>query len=158
MGIKVQHQELGRHGHMRVEDCFHYDPQTGVLYRKLQCRLKPVVTKDKDRYIVVTFNKRQYRATHIIWRLVYGVWPTFNIDHINNVRDDNRLCNLKDITPQQNSQKRLDSTIVGIAKVSNSSSWRAYFKGKHLGSFVCLGRAWRARTIAWILADMEECK
>lgn len=38
----------------------------------------------------------------VIWKMVHGVDPVGVIDHINGIRDDNRIANLRDVTPAQN--------------------------------------------------------
>lgn len=43
-------------------------------------------------------------AHRIIWALHAGAWPTLQIDHINRVRDDNRIENLREVTPAENLQ------------------------------------------------------
>lgn len=54
--------------------------------------------------------KRQCRAHRIIWIAANGVIPDgMVIDHINNVKNDNRLVNLQLVTPEENSHKaRID--------------------------------------------------
>jgi hypothetical protein len=47
-----------------------------------------------------------YAIHRVAWLLVHGTWPADQIDHINGVRDDNRLCNLREATAQQNLQSR----------------------------------------------------
>lgn len=39
--------------------------------------------------------------THLIWALHYGAFPRGEIDHINGVRDDNRLVNLREVSRSQ---------------------------------------------------------
>lgn len=43
-----------------------------------------------------------YAAHRLIWKLEKRRDPTGFIDHINGVRDDNRIENLRDVTPTQN--------------------------------------------------------
>ena len=47
-----------------------------------------------------------YRAHRFIWENFNGVIPDgMVVDHINENKGDNRLCNLQLLTPQQNSKK-----------------------------------------------------
>lgn len=41
------------------------------------------------------------KAHRVAWFLSYGMWPTM-LDHINRVKDDNRICNLRETTYMDN--------------------------------------------------------
>jgi hypothetical protein len=47
-----------------------------------------------------------YSAHRAIWFLHYGAWPKDTIDHINHVRTDNRIENLRDISREENSSRK----------------------------------------------------
>lgn len=52
-------------------------------------------------------------AHRAAWVLHYGKWPDGEIDHINGVRTDNRICNLRDVDKggnQRNATRRKDNT------------------------------------------------
>ena len=50
--------------------------------------------------------QKTYQAHRFIYECFNGIIPEGKeIDHINNIRDDNRLCNLQLLTPQQNCKK-----------------------------------------------------
>lgn len=40
--------------------------------------------------------------SHLVWRKQYGKWPTGVVDHINRVKDDDRIENLRDVTFSEN--------------------------------------------------------
>lgn len=42
----------------------------------------------------------------LVWRIAYGEYPKGDIDHINGVRDDNRLENLRDVSSYENSRNK----------------------------------------------------
>lgn len=46
--------------------------------------------------------KYQFLSHRIVWALHYGEWPQMQMDHINGVRSDNRLQNLRLVTLQEN--------------------------------------------------------
>ena len=49
---------------------------------------------------------KSYQVHRFIWECYNGVIPEGKvIDHINNIRDDNRLCNLQLTTQQENCKK-----------------------------------------------------
>jgi hypothetical protein len=36
--------------------------------------------------------------------MMHGIWPEYEIDHVNRIKSDNRLCNLRPATRAQNAQ------------------------------------------------------
>jgi len=102
-----------------------YNPETGEL-RWRQARRRSAVgaistTKKSNHYLAVHIQGRQYLAHRIAWLISYGRWPFGDIDHINGVRDDNRICNLREVTRSENSFNSGKKTL-------NTSG----FKGVHL--------------------------
>lgn len=83
-----------------------YEAETGIFTRKYCAQRKDLVGKRAGNP-----NNRGYRAIRICsvtflehrlaWWMVHGVMPDF-IDHINGVKDDNRINNLRPATKQQN--------------------------------------------------------
>ena len=69
---------------------------------------------NKKGYLFTNWYYDKKSTTHVVHRVV---WMAFNgtvpdgyeIDHINNVRSDNRLNNLQLLTKSQNNQKAYDS-------------------------------------------------
>ena len=53
-------------------------------------------------YRIIMVNGRFYRAHRLAWLYTHGVWPCGEADHINNIRDDNRICNIREATRSQN--------------------------------------------------------
>ena len=92
----------------RLRQVLAYDPQSGLFsWIKRQGRSgERCGTTDTNRYIKIGFNGRRYQAHRLAWIFVYGVNPKNWIDHINGVRDDNRIANLRDVSWQTNSENR----------------------------------------------------
>lgn len=85
---------------------FSYDPETGHIFRT-KCRggVRADIragTVTANGYRKITFMGRLYREHRLAWWLHYGRWPDGDIDHINGVRDDNRIANLREATRSQN--------------------------------------------------------
>lgn len=60
-----------------------------------------------DKYCVLYINRKLYRTHRIVWELHNGKIPKgMQIDHINGVRSDNRIENLRIVTNKINSQNR----------------------------------------------------
>lgn len=87
---------------LAIEKGFTGNPETGEVFG---IRGGLVTNKNKDGYIIITFKyktKLKYvRAHQFIYYLSHGT-VVEQIDHINCVRDDNRISNLRSITNQEN--------------------------------------------------------
>ena len=79
---------------------FSYDPQTGVVKRLPKG--KAMTSKDCDGYIVIKHKGYPFIAHRLAWLLHYGEWPKLSINHINGVKDDNRIANLEDVSLSEN--------------------------------------------------------
>jgi len=60
----------------------------------------------KDGYKTIQFNHKMYRSARLAWWFYYNEWPQYVIDHINGDRLDDRISNLRDVPPKQNSQNK----------------------------------------------------
>ena len=96
-----------------------------------------------------------YAAHRVCWAIHYGEWPDGHIDHINGVRTDNSISNLRVVTPQQNARNRAMSSLntSGVTGVVRSGrKWIAKIgvdgKSIHLGTFETKGAAASARKAA----------
>ena len=112
---------------------FHYDPDTGVLVGK-QSRGnrkagRPVGHSCTNGYLQVRLNGRNLSVARIIWIIVHGTTPE-QIDHINRIRTDNRIANLRAACQTTNARnKRLarnnTSGIAGVHFDAQSGRWKA---------------------------------
>lgn len=102
-------------------------------------------------------NYRMIKAHRAIWAMANGHWPDGQIDHINGVRHDNRIANLRVVTNAENAknQKRRASNTSGIAGVGFHKATRKYKatirvdgKAVWLGVFPTLEAAAEARLTA----------
>ncbi len=74
------------------------------------------------------FDGNQYYAHRVVWFLHYGEWPEECIDHINGVRSDNRVENLRSVSKRvniKNSKIRSDNS-TGVTGVSFDKSRGRY--------------------------------
>jgi hypothetical protein len=89
-----------------------YSPLDGALRWKAKPWRSSIVvgkvtgSSDRDGYRRTMINKKIYRNARLVWFMHYGKWPENLIDHVNGVRDDDRIENLRDATSQENSQNR----------------------------------------------------
>lgn len=119
----------------QVSELLSYDPLTGDLYWKhAGPGRKPGLTagyRHHKGYTDITIDRHGHRAHRVAWLLSYGTWPSGHIDHINGVRDDNRLANLRAATREVNAQNlhsaRTDSQtgVLGVGWHAKAGKFRA---------------------------------
>jgi hypothetical protein len=83
-----------------------YDPITGditwVKKPSNACKNKAGSFHKASGYFVIKFNNIQYKSHRLAWYLHYGVWPIGEIDHINGIKTDNKISNLRDVSHIEN--------------------------------------------------------
>lgn len=135
-----------------------YDPKTGELfwrwrsvewfatkraYSTWNARYsgKPAFTAYRLGYKQGSVQNRKMSAHRVAFAIYYGRWPIGELDHINGIRYDNRITNLREVTRQENARNlslRSDnkSGHIGVAQKIDGS-WQAYItvdkKMIHLG-------------------------
>lgn len=132
----------------QVSEWLRYDHETGRLFWiKRPCHNvfagAIAGTKTQSGYIQICVQKRLYKAHRIAWLLHYGKWPDSILDHINGNRTDNRIDNLRVVSPSMNSQNQRRPqrrNVTGVLGVSPTNGrWRAEIfvsgKKKYLGTF-----------------------
>ena len=124
-----------------------YDPITGALTRKV-ARNSNLIGKetksiDASGYIQVNIGGTICKGHRLAWFIYYGKWPDGHIDHVNGIRNDNSISNLREVTNAincQNKRSPLPSNKLGVLGVSyNKGAYRAAVmlnrKQHHLGRF-----------------------
>src|SRR5262249_48377955 len=81
-----------------VRKHFFYDPETGQFLRK-NPRSKTKTHPNIKGYRLVRFRGVLYRVNRLAWLHFHGCWPKGFVDHRNGVKTDNRIENLRDVTP-----------------------------------------------------------
>lgn len=75
-------------------------------------------TKNSAGYRVISLFGKRYLEHRLAWFYVHGEMPKHEIDHINQIRDDNRISNLRQVTRSENQRNktRKDSRVdeIGI--------------------------------------------
>lgn len=99
-------------------------------------------TIDHTGYCHVYVNGRSYQRHRIIWEMFNGkIRDGFVIDHINHIRHDDRIENLREITPAENNKNasiRKDNKcgVVGVSFHKRCKKW--YARIRHNGKLVNL--------------------
>lgn len=122
----------------RVRELFHYDPETGLFTRRVSRRAGTkagdIAGGIKPSGYRVIWIGANHMAHRLAWLYVHGVWPDGHIDHINQVKDDNRIANLRIATRSENMQNRR-------MYKNNASGFRGvYWLKKH--------KRWTAKIVA----------
>lgn len=151
----------------KAKELFVYDRETGIIkWRKRTCRRqrKNLVAGNtrysSDGYTKIGINGKIYPAHRIAMLLAYGFYGDgLEIDHINHIRDDNRLVNLRfvDSSGNNRNQSRRNDNTTGITGVTYRKGARKYTAQIqvagvqiHLGYFSTLEEATKVRKAAEI--------
>lgn len=154
-----------------------YEPETGKLFwkprtqdmfqdrkktKEHECNMWNSSNAGREAFTARDFKGYAYgkvfnlmlKAHRAAWAIHSGRHPEHQIDHINGIPDDNRLCNLREASSKQNSMNRgmtkaNKSGVVGVHFVKDSGKWRAAIRidrrGVHIGYFGTIEEAAKAR-------------
>jgi hypothetical protein len=113
----------------------HYCPETGLFtwLRKISQNAKGSVagTTTYQGYVAIAIAGKKYLAHRLAWLYMTGEMPSDLLDHINGIKNDNRIANLRPANKILNGQNmpRLKSNntsgYTGVVKCSRSSKWIA---------------------------------
>lgn len=134
----------------RLKDFLNYDSETGIFTWKERQRKAGAIRSNgiagsiSHGYVQIKFNRQFYRAHKIAWFFIYGEVPKNHLDHINGIRSDNRISNLREVSRAENSQnygkpKTNTSGYMGVCWSKQLNKWMASIsignKSKYLGYF-----------------------
>lgn len=124
-----------------------YNRETGVFtWKKGNGRSKPGSVAGQISswgYVRISLHNKKYSAHHLSWLMVYGEWPSMQIDHIDGNKTNNAIGNLRLVTPSLNqlcNNKPRSNNKTGYVGVSKTSGgYKAQIKingeGRYLGEF-----------------------
>lgn len=140
-----------------VEQFVGNDKVTGVaLHNQWNARFaaQPAFRlKGRDGYLWGKLNGHRLTAHRVAWTLHHGAWPEGEIDHINGVRNDNRIENLRLVDAHTNclNQRIRSDNKSGYHGVreNRAGRWEASIthrgKRRHIGTFETVEEAAQAR-------------
>lgn len=122
----------------RLREILDYSPDTGIFIWKIKTTNSIHVGdiaghRSYDGYSRIKTDKFLYLSHRLAWLYIYGDWPKKYLDHINGLRHDNRLVNLRECTNSENMQNsgtRKDNTtgITGVSFDATNNKWRVQIK------------------------------
>lgn len=144
-----------------ISECFDCNQDTGVLVWKVRPRIHFATARGwngfnarfagmeagaphSNGYLAVSLSGKKYFAHRLVKLLSSGEWPLEQVDHINGIKTDNRISNLRESTHSENlmNQKlRRDSSsgVKGVNWSENLKRWGASIqisgKRHYLGYF-----------------------
>ncbi|MDP8268297.1 MAG: HNH endonuclease signature motif containing protein [Candidatus Tenebribacter davisii] len=154
-----------------VRKLFSYNKKTGVLRWKCpncpRIKIGDIIKDSCNGYLRVGIGNSRFYAHQIIWIGFYGYLPKNDIDHINRIKNDNRICNLRELTHKRNLQntgnfKHNTSGIKGVYYCKSRNKWESKIKINqktiHLDRYVDFDNAVCARLAAeqcvgWVCCD-----
>lgn len=114
---------------------FNYDPISGAMFwRESPRRNVPAGALagalHPSGYLIVKVRGVSCQVHRLAWLMIHGHWPAQQLDHINGVRNDNRIGNLRECTPGENCQNTAlygnnSSGYTGVSWHKASCKWRA---------------------------------
>jgi hypothetical protein len=141
-----------------LKSLLRYDPDTGLIYWIAKgggmIKKKAAGTLLYSGYLGISIGPKRWQAHRIAWALHHGDWPKDQVDHINGVKTDNRICNLREATNAQNGKnlglsKANTSGFKGVCFCKQTNKWRSTikvnFKQIDLGRFESIDQAALAR-------------
>ena len=127
-----------------------FNPETGVfiwLKPRNTGRVKPGMkmgSMNHKGYMRCVLFGRSYLQHRLAWFYVHGEWPVDQLDHINGIKHDNRLSNLRPANSAENQQNRAIAKnnahgFAGATFNKRKGRWQAHIGHqkvrKHLGYY-----------------------
>lgn len=149
-----------------LKELFNYDPEAGIFTRARNVgrRVKAgdvLQSMDCEGYLRVGIGRKGYKLHRLAWLYVYGYLPEMDVDHINGVKHDNRIANLRLATLSENMQNRKTAQVnnasgyLGVHWHKRTSKFRANIqyngKVKYIGRFDTAEEA----SVAYIAAKRQ---
>lgn len=150
----------------RLKYLFNYNPVSGIFTRLVTCNNKAKAGtiaggKDSRGYTIISIDHKLYKAHRLAFLYTYGYFPSKDVDHINAIRDDNRMSNLREATRSENLQNirkpftTNKSGFLGVRYHVRDKKWIAEIslsgKSKYLGAY----KTPELASIAYITAKRE---
>ena len=143
----------------QLKQLLNYDHETGIFTWLVSSAVRIKVGSvagniegKSNGYVQIVIRGKSYKAHRLAWLYIFDKFPENMIDHINGIRSDNRIFNLRDVTRSENSQNQKKSQLGSASNLLgvtwHKCQWRArvMLNGKdiHIGYFDCKYKAYNA--------------
>lgn len=115
----------------RVLELFDYR-ENGTLVRRIRTKSRhnagEVVGTSENGYLCVKVDGKTYKVHRIVWLYLYGYLPEHGVDHIDRVKTNNRIENLREVGQVCNQRNRGNSSnntsgVKGVAWAQKERKW-----------------------------------
>jgi len=118
-----------------LREILDYDAETGFFTWKVRRNKRIEVgaragRREGNGYRYLGIDGKSYLEHRLVWVYVHGEQPKEQIDHINGIKDDNRISNLRAATALDNVTnrpitKRSKSGVMGVRWIKDIGKWEA---------------------------------
>lgn len=170
MGLffEVKMQELTQE---RIKEFLNYDQDTGIFTWRIGrggvCSGKTSGYLGPGGYVYIKINGKSYLSHRLVWLYVHGYFPENQIDHIDRVKHNNSIANLREASRSCNMrntdlQDNNTSGVKGVYFHSASGKWKVQVmvnrKSIHLGYYADKIDAAKARYSAELEHNFIDCQ
>jgi hypothetical protein len=130
----------------RLKELTTYDPETGIfVWKKVTTNRVKIGSKIgsvmANGYVSMAIDTRRYYAHRLAWLYTHGYFPENEVDHINRIRTDNRISNLREVSGSCNSRNACApnggaTTVKGVAWYKRHKKWRARIRDINKSPFL----------------------
>lgn len=131
-----------------VSKILEYCRETGEFTWKVRVNSKvpsgaKAGTPQSNGYTFITIKGKKFLAHRLAWFFENKEFPNGFIDHLNGIRTDNRIVNLRVVTSSENLQNQRNpkgkNPYLGVSAIKGTEFWQAHIcvngKQKNLGRF-----------------------
>ena len=133
-----------------LRDMFEYVSTTGQLIHRYTVQGgkqagQPAGSPHNQGYLQIGIRRKKYLIHRLVWLYHFGEWPG-QLDHVNRIRSDNRIENLRECNYSQNHGNRhIDprntSGAKGVSYYESNDRYRAQLASRYVGQYRTLKEA-----------------
>jgi hypothetical protein len=94
-----------------LRELLNYNPETGQFTRAKDIKFGPKSGDhagfvSRSGYVIIKIYRKAFKAHRLAWLYTYGSLPACGIDHINGIKHDNRIANLREASSMTNGENQ----------------------------------------------------